>query len=62
MLVVLLCLFFFFFFRLLPTALERIRQDFLSDTQDAINNMEMRASIENFAMKKDQHSKVGSGV
>ncbi|XP_037052265.1 transmembrane inner ear expressed protein [Bradysia coprophila] len=46
----------------LQKALERIRQDFLSDTQQAINNIEMRSSMENITNKKDQHSKLGAGV
>ncbi|KAG4073574.1 hypothetical protein HA402_000798 [Bradysia odoriphaga] len=49
-------------FVLMSFPLERIRQDFLSDTQEAINNIEMRSSMENITNKKDQHSKLGAGV
>lgn len=49
---------------ILQTALERIRQDFLSDTQEAINNIETRSSMENISKsnKKDQHGKLGACV
>lgn len=49
-------------FLLLTTALERIRQDFLSDTQEAINNIEIRSSKENISKLTDQHSKLGACV
>lgn len=60
MLSILWCLFVYFFY--LPPALERIRQDFLSDTQEAINNIEIKSSKENISKKDDQHGKMGACV
>lgn len=50
-------------FAISHTALERIRQDFLSDTQEAINSIEIRSSKENiYSKKKDQHRNQGASV
>lgn len=49
-------------FLFIISALERIRQDFLSNTQEAINNIEIRSSMENISKKNDQRGKLGACV